>query len=209
MDDKQIMLRLKESDQKAFKLIFDKHYSLVYQTIARIVWDDSICMDLTQDLFVRFWDKRNSLEIQGEIAPYIRRMAINEALGYIRKQKKFKTDDIEAHVDLTDNKSSDHILEAKELQSAFEESILKLPNKCRMVFQLSRHEGLSYKEIADQMNISIKTVENQMGKALKMMRFFLSDFLTCLILFLFTMGVGTPILHPILESAYLELFKFI
>jgi RNA polymerase sigma-70 factor (ECF subfamily) len=209
MDDKQIMLRLKESDQKAFKLIFDKHYSLVYQTIARIVWDDSICMDLTQDLFVRFWDKRNSIEIQGEIAPYIRRMAVNEALGYIRKQKKFKMDDIEAHVDLTDNNSSDHVLEAKELQSAFEESILKLPNKCRMVFHLSRHEGLSYKEIAEQMNISIKTVENQMGKALKMMRFFLSDFLTCLILLFCTMGVDSHILHLILESAYLELFKFI
>jgi RNA polymerase sigma-70 factor (ECF subfamily) len=181
-NSKVLLAKLKSEDPDALKTIFNLFYSPVYQTIFRIIQDTSISEDLTQDLFFRFWEKRHVLDIQGELGPYLRRMAINEALGYLRKIKKIgKFDDIDDHHSLSSSLNSENNLHFKELQKAVDEALVKLPPKCRTVFSLSRFEGLSYKEIGKELNISIKTVENQMGKALKLMRQFLSDFLPVII----------------------------
>ena len=88
---RELLSKLKNNDDNALKIIFSTHYAPVFQVIRRIITDSSTCEDLAQEVFVKFWEKRHQIEIQGEIAPYLHRMAVNEALGYLRKKKKFIT----------------------------------------------------------------------------------------------------------------------
>jgi RNA polymerase sigma-70 factor (ECF subfamily) len=189
MDSKTLLSKLKADNADALKNIFYSYHGPVFQTILRIVNESNTAEDLAQEVFVRLWEKRYQLEIQGEFGPYLRRMAINEALGYLRKNKKYSIEDIDEQFDLSSESSSDAQQAHSELKEAVGEAMNKLPPKCRLVFSLSRFDGLSYKEIGEQMNISIKTVENQMGKALKIMRELLRDYLPSLIVF-FMSGIG-------------------
>ena len=189
MDSKSLLNRLKSDDETALRDIFYQYHASVHQTIVRIVVESNTAEDLVQDLFFRFWEKRHQLDIQGELGPYLRRMAVNEGLGYLRKNKKYSIEDIDNQYELSSESTSDSLQLHNDLQQALDEAMTHLPPKCRTVFSLSRFEGLSYREIGEQMNISIKTVENQMGKALKVMRSLLKDYLTTLLFFLMS-GIG-------------------
>jgi RNA polymerase sigma-70 factor (ECF subfamily) len=189
MDSKTLLNRLKGDDESALKDIFYKYHPAVYQTILKIVIESNTAEDLVQDLFFRFWEKRHQLDIQGELGPYLRRMAVNEGLGYLRKNKKYSIEDIEEQYNLSADGGTDSLQLHNDLQKAVQDALTHLPPKCRTVFSLSRFEGLSYREIGEEMNISIKTVENQMGKALKVMRALLKDYLPALLIF-FSSGIG-------------------
>jgi RNA polymerase sigma-70 factor (ECF subfamily) len=189
MDSKSLLNRLKSDDETALRDIFYQYHASVHQMIVRIVVESNTAEDLVQDLFFRFWEKRHQLDIQGELGPYLRRMAVNEGLGFLRKNKKYSIEDIDNQYELSSESTSDSLQLHNDLQQALDEAMTHLPPKCRTVFSLSRFEGLSYREIGEQMNISIKTVENQMGKALKVMRSLLKDYLTTLLIFLMS-GIG-------------------
>jgi RNA polymerase sigma-70 factor (ECF subfamily) len=144
--------------------------------------DTGITEDLAQEVFFRFWQKRHQIEITASLDAYLRRMAVNEGLAYLRSRKYF-TEEIEPHsARMSDSNTAEDRFLHSELEQNIRSAIDGLPPKCRMVFQLSRYEELSYQEIADQMEISIKTVENQMGKALKILRQELKGYLQILIL---------------------------
>jgi RNA polymerase sigma-70 factor (ECF subfamily) len=175
---------LKANKESALKAIFQEHYSSLYQIIRRVVYDHAITEDLTQEVFVKLWEKRHKIELQGSLGPYLRRMAFNEALGYLRKQKKMTLEDIEDQYDLaTETADAEDIYAHEELKVAVAAAMEKLPARCRMVFSLSRFEGKSYKEIGEEMEISVKTVENQISKALRLMRQYLKPFLPLLLFF--------------------------
>jgi RNA polymerase sigma-70 factor (ECF subfamily) len=182
-DEKQedILKRLKENDRSALKELFQLHYLPVCQTIHRLVRDQSTSEDLAQEVFLRFWNKRHKIHINSSLSAYIRRMATNEALGYLRSRKTFE----EEEVILNDQRQSGQNVEEQALYTELEDhikaAINELPPKCRAVFVLSRFEELTYQEIADRMEISIKTVENQMGRALKILRAKLKSYLSLLL----------------------------
>jgi len=201
-NSKTLLTKLKSDDADALKNIFYSYHSPVYQTIMRIVQETNTAEDLAQEVFVRFWEKRHQIEVQGELGPYLRRMAINEALGYLRKNKKYNVEDINEQFELAGGSNSESLQAQGELQEAVDEAMNKLPPKCRTVFSLSRFDGLSYKEIGTQMNISIKTVENQMGKALKVMRDLLKDYLPLLLFIFFAGGIGVMLHYCINTTEY-------
>jgi RNA polymerase sigma-70 factor (ECF subfamily) len=182
-DEKQedILKRLKENDRSALKELFQLHYLPVCQTIQRLVRDQSTVEDLAQEVFLRFWNKRHQIHIKSSLSAYIRRMAANEALGYLRSRKIFE----EEEVILNDEHQSGQNVEEQALHTELEDhikaAINELPPKCRTVFVLSRFEELTYQEIADRMDISIKTVENQMGRALRILRTKLKSYLYLLL----------------------------
>lgn len=179
-DHKQILERLRRDDQSALQELFHRCYLPVCTTIRRFIQDHGLVEDLAQEVFVRFWEKRHSLQINSSLNGYLRRMAINEALGYLRRNKVF----IEK-LDPASNRELAPDVERQLLHSELEDEIRaaidKLPPRCRTVFQLSRFEELTYQEIADKMDISIKTVENQMGKALRVLREQLQQYLNFMI----------------------------
>lgn len=175
---------LKADDAAALKVIFQTYYAMVYRVIYRLVSEQALAEDLAQDVFVRFWEKRHKIEIQGVLEAYIRRMAVNEALGHIRKNKKYSFEEItESHSESAI--SSEDLFLDKELKSKVHQAIETLPPKCRAVFMLSRFEDLSHKEISKELNISTKTVENQITKALKVLKKALKNYLGALLFFLF------------------------
>lgn len=182
-DEKQedILKRLKENDRTALKELFQLHYLPVCRTIHRLVRDRSTVEDLAQEVFLRFWNKRHQINITSSLSAYIRRMATNEALGYLRSKKTFEDEEVILNEDRQSGQNVEAQLLHSELEDHIKAAINELPPKCRAVFVLSRFEELTYQEIADRMEISIKTVENQMGRALRILRTKLKSYLTLLL----------------------------
>ncbi|HHH50402.1 MAG TPA: RNA polymerase sigma-70 factor [Saprospiraceae bacterium] len=176
-DSKNILLRLKADDKNALQQIFDTYYIPVCQAIHRIIKEKETVKDIAQDVFIKFWQKRNQLEINSSLKAYLQRMGINEAISYIRKHKKMQQEEIEEYKMPFAAVSSESQFLEKELQEKINDAIETLPPKCKLVFQLSRFEQMTYREIAEKLGISIKTVENQMGKALSVLRAELGGYL--------------------------------
>ncbi len=169
LDD--IFLRIRAGDRAALQHLFHQQYPMVCGVMHRFITDRSTVEDLAQEVFVRFWEKREQIQINSSLQAYLRRMAINEALGYLRRSKHLNDEEITSQFSSLDG---DGTVEEKYLQTELEQNIRsaidELPPKCRTVFQLSRFEEMTYQEIADHLEISVKTVENQMGKALRVLR---------------------------------------
>ncbi|MEZ4955839.1 MAG: RNA polymerase sigma-70 factor [Saprospiraceae bacterium] len=168
--DQKLIELLKANDERAISLIFKEHYPFLCQVIIRVVKDPIVAEDLAQDVFHDLWKRRENLEISTSIKAYLRRAGVNKTLNYIRDKKvKWDDEDKLPMVASTDTTAIQH-LEGKELEELINLTIDSLPDRCRLVFTLSRFEDLSYQEIATSLDISVKTVENQMSKALKVLR---------------------------------------
>jgi RNA polymerase sigma-70 factor (ECF subfamily) len=168
------------SQMGPFEQLFKNHYPFVCSIVSKYVGDKSKVEDIVQELFAELWIKRDQISIHTSVAAYLRRMAVSRALNYIRDTKKYNWDDLDT---LTETPSKEAYqppeaiqrLETEELQKTLQGAIEKLPEKCRIIFLLSRYDELTYAEIAQNLNISNKTVENQIGKALKYLRLALAD----------------------------------
>ncbi len=168
--DQELINSLQNGNEKAMDVLFRRHYSFICRAVYRILKDNNLAEDIAQEVFFGLWKKRENLNISTSVQAYLKRAAINKSLNFIRDQK-VKFDDEEKMPVLTNNQfSTQQHLEADDLQKAINEAIDQLPEKCRLVFTLSRFEEMSYQEIATELNISIKTVENQISKALKYLR---------------------------------------
>ena len=169
--------KLRTDDHSALAPIFDQQYEPVCKAIFRFVQDPGLTEDLAQEVFVRFWEKRADLNIGSNLGAYLRRMAVNEALAYLRKKSRYLADELPLHIPGHLAPTADEQLATAELSARITAAINSLPPGCRTIFQLSRFEEKTYQEIADTLDISIKTVENQMGKALRILRKKLGDYL--------------------------------
>lgn len=185
-ETKDILSRLRSDDAAFMKELFHDHYLMVCKTIYRFVSDQSLSEDLAQEVFIRLWQKRYELNITHSFVAYLRRMAVNEALGHLRKNKRSHVEELNpTQHDGTENGTEDQFFYG-ELKDRVTVAIDTLPPRCKAIFQLSRFEEMTYKEIAEKMDISIKTVENQMGKALKILREKLKGYLVVFHLFCFS-----------------------
>jgi RNA polymerase sigma-70 factor (ECF subfamily) len=161
--------------------LFRQHYSYVCNIIHKYVGDKSKVEDIAQELFSELWIKRDTILIHTSLVAYLRRMAISRSLNYLRDTRKHDWDDLESAADtlqdpMYQSPAAIMQLEMAELRSRIDQAIEGLPEKCRVVFLLSRNDEMSYAEISQQLGISVKTVENQIGKALKLLRLALQDY---------------------------------
>jgi RNA polymerase sigma-70 factor (ECF subfamily) len=168
--DSDILKLIKEDQDKGISLLFKQYYPLVCETIFYMIKDKNLAEDIGQDVFHEFWKKKDRININTSIKAYLKRSAINKTLNHINK-KKLDTKEIDnENLWKSKEENAQGILETKELETKIHSLIEKLPPKCREVFMLSRFAEMTYQEIADQMEISTKTVENQISKALKSLR---------------------------------------
>lgn len=165
-----ILARLKADDRNALQEIFNSYYPVVCKVIIRYVRDKSLTEDLAQEVFIRFWNKRHKIEINSSLGAYLKRMGVNEALGHLRSNKHFETDEFTLDSIKEVDESAEEQFLYGELKNHITTAINGLPPKCQTVFKMSRYDEMTYKEISAALGISIKTVENQMGKALRVLR---------------------------------------
>jgi len=162
------------NDAESVERMFKQYYGMVCNTINHYLRDRSKTEDVAQELFAELWVKRNQLIIHTSVPAYLRRMAVTRTLNYIRDSRKYNWDDLESpETGVTQATVEPDVLnnmEEAELSRKIDLAILQLPEKCRVVFLMSRMEEMSYAEIASNLGISAKTVENQIGKALKLLR---------------------------------------
>ncbi len=168
--DKEILGLLKTNGQKAMEIIYNQYYNYLCHATYKILNDSVATEDIVQDVLMEIWKKKDKLDITISLKAYLRRASINKALNHLRgKKMKFEDDDsyTETFVDTDDSQEK---LEYLELSEVINKAIESLPEKCRLVFSMSRFESMTYQEISDKLEISIKTVENQISKALRILR---------------------------------------
>ncbi|MBK7649799.1 MAG: RNA polymerase sigma-70 factor [Flammeovirgaceae bacterium] len=183
--EKQVLETLQLGNESAFEMIFRTYYQPLCRYAYSFLQDKEEAEEVVQSSFITVWDKRNSLTIETSVKSYLYRMVRNGCLNVI-KHEKVKQQHVahELAVMEVSHESVSQKVQAAELETKISEAIKTLPEQCRLVFQLSRFEELKYQEIADQLQISIKTVENHMGKALKLMRVQLKDYLPLFLIFM-------------------------
>lgn len=178
----QLITTLQAGDITAFEMLFKTYYQPLCNYAYSFVQDRDEAEEIVQATFMSVWEKRDSLSIHTGVKPYLYAMVRNASLNVI-KHEKIKQQHVVGEMAVAERsvESVSRTVMASELEGRIYKALDKLPEQCRLVFKLSRFEELKYAEIAEQLNISIKTVENQMGKALKIMREQLKDYLPLLI----------------------------
>jgi RNA polymerase sigma-70 factor, ECF subfamily len=183
--EQQLLFALKEGRESAFEMLFRTYYNPLCNYAYSFLNDKDEAEEVVQAAFINVWDKREDIEIQTSVKSYLYRMVRNACLNVIKHEKVKKQHAIHemAGGEPTHESVSQSVI-SSELEQKIYEAMKALPEQCRLVFQLSRFEELKYSEIAQQLSISVKTVENQMGKALKIMREQLKDYLPLFLIFM-------------------------
>lgn len=168
LPDVQLLDQLRSGDEGALTLIYKKYWQPLFTSSYNILKDKQACEDIIQELFIKLWNNRQSIEITVSLKAYLYASMRYAVYRQIRSGA--------ARADIFDNLQ--HLplpaaygnIEYKELLSEINSVINTLPQKCKEVYKLSREEYLSHKEIASRLNISTKTVENHLTKALRQLR---------------------------------------
>ena len=167
-----------------FEGVFKSHYKELVLHAVRFVEEQEEAEEIVQNLFFEIWNKREKLTINTSIRAYLYSSVRNICLNFIKHKKvEYKYKEHNAHLIKQDSGTENDSMVQQELADKIDLAISKLPPERQKVFKMSRYEGLKYKEIAEKLEISVKTVEAQMGKALKFLREELVDFLPLILIF--------------------------
>ncbi|NJO92408.1 MAG: RNA polymerase sigma-70 factor [Chloroflexia bacterium] len=164
-EDKKLLADLKKNKESAFDELFRKYFKNLTWFAIKMVKDRETAEEVVQDLFVNFWEKRHELDLKVSIKAYLYRAVYNNCIHVSRKEKLHNSNELTLTNELIED--FDNILETSELEIRVFGLIEQLPTECQRIFKLSRFEELKYKEIAEQLQISIKTVETQNVKGIK------------------------------------------
>lgn len=161
-------------DRDYFKNIYEDYFKVLYLFALRIIGDASSAEDIVQDVFTECWMKRNSLDLSRSLKPYLYKLTYNRSLDFLKLSDN-KSVAISDRFSLIDEIfystiTVDEELNTREVEKQIIKCVKQLPDRCREVFLLSRHDNFKNREIAEKLNISIKTVEKHISKAQEMIR---------------------------------------
>jgi RNA polymerase sigma-70 factor (ECF subfamily) len=177
-NEKSLLQKIKQSDRNAFQQIFTKYHPILFRYIYYRIKNYSLAQDIVQETFLKVWLNRESLKPRLAFFPYIVKISSNLVKDhYKHEQVRSKYKNSIPIIENSMNDDPDAALDFNLLEQQINTTVNNnLPEKCRTIFILSRVEGKSNQEIADLLNISKKTVENQLYHALKVLRTKLADF---------------------------------
>ena len=183
LSEQEIIGAIREGNERIFEETFRKYYQSLCNYANSILKEMDEAEEVVQNLFLSIWEKRNDLEINISLKSYLYRAVHNHCLNRI-KHLKVRDEYQQYAVNFYDAsyESVSQTVMKNELETKIEEAIRKLPEQCRLIFRMSRFEELKYHEIAEQLELSPKTVENQIGKALKILRVELAEYLPLIII---------------------------
>lgn len=179
--DKSMLSRLKKGDEVLYKTVFTELQPVLVSYAKEYVIDTDMASNLVQEAFLNLWEKRNNIKEGTVLNAYLYKTVRNNCLNYLRHLKVAdryagQVNEVSLNYEALRDKSAERLLEA-EILDRLHKAVDMMTPQCRNVFVLSRFEGKSYKEIAQELGVAEKTVENQMGKALKVARKELQEFL--------------------------------
>jgi RNA polymerase sigma-70 factor (ECF subfamily) len=190
LTDSILVKFLKEGNREVFESVYKKFFGPLYVYAKEYVVEGNIAREIVQDTFLKLWEKRTSLDDNTSLQSYLYRLTRNNCLNYLKRVKveerfqqfsRLNKLELELNSSALNHSSAEKII-SEELEEKINETIESLPPKCRQIFKMSRNDEMKYKDIAKELNLSVKTVENQILKALKILRKHLSDFITCLLI---------------------------
>lgn len=172
---KQILRLVKEGDEKAFKLIFNSFYPRLYVFSLNYLKDSAVAEEIVGDVFVKLWEKRKEIDKIINLKSYLYMMVRNASIDHLKnkhihKNVLFETVEHDSHTVM-----NEFVIE-EEVHSLLFKALEALPKKCKRVFELSCIEGLKYKDIAEDLQISINTVKSQRTRAIKLLKLQLKDY---------------------------------
>lgn len=169
--DKDLMALLKSGDHAAFAEIYNRYWGLMYAHALKMLEDEDEAKDVIQELFITLWTKGPELELKSSLSGYLYVSVRHKILNKIRQQKTNSSfmQALALYISENENSFLPQIHE-KELAEAIDKEVEKLPAKMRRIFTMSRKDCLSYKEIAETLDISDKTVKKQISNALKILK---------------------------------------
>jgi RNA polymerase sigma-70 factor (family 1) len=169
--DNELINLLKEGDLKAFTAIHDRYYNVLYRHAYSRIPDREDVKDILQEIFIFLWNNRESLDFSSSLSAYLCTAVRNRILNII-KHEKVKSGYVESFKNFleTNEPLPDESVRTKQLVELIAKEVNSLPSQMRLIFQMSRNEHLSHREIADELNISPLTVKKQINNSLKILR---------------------------------------
>jgi RNA polymerase sigma-70 factor (ECF subfamily) len=184
--DKILLNLMREGDPASFNALFDRYWEMLYATVFSVCSDREVCSEIVHDIFLNIWLKREKLQIESFKA-YILASARYHVYRYVKNTRKNSLEyreDLEYSVNVAMNDGELNI-RYQDLEKSVDRELDELPRRCKEIFTLSRREQLSNDEIATRLDISKRTVENQLTHALRHLRLSMKHFL---VLFLFAVN---------------------
>lgn len=188
--DSIIIKFIKEGNQQIFASVYEEFYGKMYIYAREYVLNGEVASELAQDTFLKLWEIRETLSEDTSLQAFLYRITRNNCINYLNRlkvQQKYMSysylqqKEIALNFVALNDNSADKII-SEELEKKIDKTIESLPLRCKQIFLMSRFEEKKYREIASELGISEKTVENQILKALKLLRKHLSDFITTILI---------------------------
>ncbi len=165
-------------DKASFEALFRKFFPALMAFSLKYLPDEDDAREVVHNVFINLWDKRATLDASQSLKSYLFTAVHNRSLNVLRDRRKFSDEDMP---ELSSEENVHAQMESVELEEHINAVIAGLPDKCREIFELNRFDGLKYGEIAEKLGISVKTVENQMSKALRILREKLAHYLSLIV----------------------------
>jgi RNA polymerase sigma-70 factor (ECF subfamily) len=183
-EEKTLLQQLRGNDEQALTLLYKAHWQNLFLSAYNVLKDKKACEDIVQEIFLQLWIRRQTLDVRQSLATYLTTAVRYQVYHHIRKAARRIIVSEEQVADRQASSCDERLLQ-KDLHGRIHEAVKELPEKCRLIYRLSREEQLTHKEIAHRLNISIKTVENQLTIALRRVRHCLEEYsIICSLLFL-------------------------
>ena len=179
--DQQILQHLAQDDVRAFDFLYQKYFSKLYGAVYKRLQNRELTEEVVQELFISLWERRTVLVISTTIESYLFSSVKYLVIAQYKKNNLFEKYSNSLNQEVHNDNFTEQAVAFDELNEAYQNALKLLPERCREVFLLKR-SGLSQREISEKMDISEKTVENQMTKALKVLREALSDYTVLMVL---------------------------
>ena len=168
-EDKLLLLKLKEGSSEAFDVLYEKHWQSIYSTAFKRLQNPDLAKDMTQDVFLQLWLKREESNIQN-LPAYLHTSVRNMVFNWMERERKYiPVPDLLLQLKVSMDETDSAIL-LKEFMKAYEALILTLTPSQQVIFRMRYQQDLSTAEIAEQLDISRKTVQNQLNKAVTRLR---------------------------------------
>ncbi|HKI89083.1 MAG TPA: RNA polymerase sigma-70 factor [Draconibacterium sp.] len=161
-------MKIETGTESWFKGVFDENYEYIRNYLFYLSGDIKLAEDLVQDVFLRLWEKRNSVKNES-VRAFLFTIARNDFLKN-RRQNNYDLKFRSTYFEQVENKSPDYLLELKEFDQKLQNTIAGLPDKCRVIYLMNRIDEMTYAEIAESLKVSVKAIEKQMSKALQILQ---------------------------------------